>query len=38
MQRKMSTGTQSPVSVLMVIKSTEGDEYQYLKSSTGTQG
>ena len=38
MQRKMSTGTQSPVPVLMVIKSAEEDEYRYSKSNIGTHG
>ena len=35
---KMSTGTQSPVPVLKVNRSAEEDEFQYSKSSTGTQG
>ena len=43
MQRKMSTSTQSPMSVIKVIKSAKEDEYRYLsllkvqrKMSTGT--
>ena len=42
---KMSTGTQSPISVLKVNRSAEEDEYRYSrvievqrKMSTGTQG
>ena len=35
---KMSTSTQSPISVLKVNISAEEDEYQYLKSSIDTQG
>ena len=33
----MSTGTQSPLSVLKVVKRAKEDEYRYSKFSTGTQ-